>query len=136
MEAFARPVRTVANSLRKSSTAFSIRAFPAALASFVDPIVDMVLFPQSKYGTTCVFSKKARLCPEPLLGPIFCFYLQRQNLQLPHPVVTFEPTRSPCTTRLIFPYSPMLNTTIGIPLSMHSEIAVESITFKFRCRTS
>src|SRR3954453_11397074 len=37
MLAFARPVRGVCASLRKSSTAFSMRVLPAANASFVDP---------------------------------------------------------------------------------------------------
>src|SRR6266436_3072947 len=52
IDAFARPVRTVASSLRKSSTAFSMRVFAATVASFVEPIVDMISFPRSKCGTT------------------------------------------------------------------------------------
>src|SRR5579862_3840706 len=43
---------------------------------------------------------------------------------------TVDPTGSPSTTRFRFPGTFMLNTTIGILLSMHSEIAVESITDK------
>src|SRR5580704_4820040 len=39
MDAFARPVRSVPNSLRKSSTAFSIRVRAWAIASFVVAIV-------------------------------------------------------------------------------------------------
>jgi hypothetical protein len=39
IEAWARPVRSVAISLRKSSTAFSMRVFAVAKASFELPIV-------------------------------------------------------------------------------------------------
>ena len=50
--------------------------------------------------------------------------------------VTVEPTRSPTTTRFKFPGTFILKTTIGILLSMQSEIAVESITESPFCSTS
>src|SRR5712671_2447518 len=73
-----------------------------------------------------------------ILAWVFDSYLQLKtyNQQLLYAGVTVDPTRSPSTTRLIFPCLFMLNTTIGMLLSMHSEIAVESITFKFCCSTS
>src|SRR5882762_3099800 len=58
MDAFARPVRTVASSLRKSSTAFSMRVRAAAVASLVEPIVDMVSIPQSAFADAFIRSKK------------------------------------------------------------------------------
>ncbi len=45
-----------------------------------------------------------------------------------HAAVTVEPTASPITTRRIFPGTFILKMMIGILLSMHSEMAVESIT--------
>ena len=47
-----------------------------------------------------------------------------------------EPTSSPMTTRFKLPATFMLNTMMGILLSMHSEIAVESITDRPFCSTS
>src|SRR3981081_970230 len=44
--AFARPVRSVAISLRKSSTAFSMRVLPAAIASLV--VAKFILLPRSE----------------------------------------------------------------------------------------
>ena len=45
-----------------------------------------------------------------------------------HSAVTVDPTFSPITTRLMFPGRFILKMTIGMRLSMHSEMAVESIT--------
>ena len=42
----------------------------------------------------------------------------------------------PLTARMMLPGWSMLNTRIGRPLSMHSEIAVESITWSPRLSTS
>src|SRR6185437_11596487 len=50
--------------------------------------------------------------------------------------VTNVPIDSPSTTRRILPRERRSNTTIASLLSRHSEIAVESITFKLRCKTS
>src|SRR5690606_10565927 len=44
------------------------------------------------------------------------------------PAVTSVPTGSPRTTRPMLPSRNSSNTTIGSPLSMHSEMAVASIT--------
>src|SRR5262249_5313153 len=52
------------------------------------------------------------------------------------PPCTSVPIRTPDTARMMFPCSSMLNTRIGSPLSMHSEIAVESITWRLRLSTS
>src|SRR2546423_3927124 len=51
-EAFARPVRSVASSLQKSSTAFSMRVLAAAIASFVVAIVVISSSNQSCGGAT------------------------------------------------------------------------------------
>src|SRR5208337_4385484 len=49
---------------------------------------------------------------------------------------TRVPIRSPITALLILPALRKLNTMIGSRLSMHIEMAVESITFRFFCSTS
>src|SRR5258707_13366264 len=63
--AFARPVRTVASSLRKSSTAFSIRVLAAAIASLVVAIVIVASSPSQKLQTT--LSSKYRVASSALL---------------------------------------------------------------------
>ena len=52
------------------------------------------------------------------------------------PVFTRVPTRSPETIRSMFASSFMLKTLIGRWLSMHSDSAVESITFRPRWSAS
>ncbi len=88
----ARPVRTPASSLRKSSTAFSMR--------------------------------DARLRHR-FLAVGNCAH----RFELPfYSAVTVEPTFSPITARRMFPGMFILKMMIGIRLSMHSEMAVESMT--------
>src|SRR5262249_41025511 len=50
--------------------------------------------------------------------------------------VTSVPIDSPATTRRMLPRVCKSNTTIASLLSRQSAVAVESITFKFCCRTS
>ena len=57
--------------------------------------------------------------------------LKLRTAVIPYAGVTFEPTLSPNTARRMFPGLFMLKMTMGMPLSMHKEIAVASITFKF-----
>ncbi len=66
------------------------------------------------------------------------FLLQLSENRVVHrfPPLTKVPIASPDTTLLILPFSIRLKTMIGKLLSMHSEIAVESITLSSRFNTS
>src|SRR3954470_19623544 len=63
--------------------------------------------------------------------PAFCLPALRESSY----AVTSEPIGSPLIARLMLPGVRRLNTTIGRRLSMHSEIAVASITLRPRSRT-
>src|SRR5215217_1469973 len=78
----------------------------------------------------------AELAPRRVYGLVHVVARVREEVVDDAHVVTRVPTRSPETIRSIFASSPMLKTRIGTWLSMHSDSAVESITFNPRWSAS